>query len=97
MDKVLHRQTLVLACTYQTLLVWHQKIASASTLVEFSTTTFGFGMTSNIGVGGGFMTLDMNIAGNDVPQLSRSTRSFVFGHRFGKALNLNNDKSNIAV
>lgn len=85
-DKVLHRQTLVLACTYQTLLVWHQKIASASTLVEFSTNTFGFGMTSTIGVGGGFMALDMNIAWTDVPLLSRPNRSFVLDTGVAKPL-----------
>jgi hypothetical protein len=54
-------------------------------------------MTPTIGVGGGFMALDMNIAWTDVPQLSRPTRSFVFGPRFGKSFNLKNEKSNIAV
>jgi hypothetical protein len=73
------------------------EILSASTTVEFSTTTFGLGLTPTIGVGGGFMALDMNVAWTDVPQLSKPARSFVFGPRFGKSFKLKKPDSNIAV
>ena len=73
------------------------KILSAGTTVEFSTTTFGLGFTPTIGVAGGFMALDMNVAWIDVPQLSRPARSFVFGPRFGKSFKLKKQDSNIAV
>ena len=61
----------------------------ASTTVEFNTSTYGFGITPTIGVGGGFLALDMNVAWTDVPQLDKPARSFVFGPRFGKNFKLN--------
>lgn len=61
------------------------EVLSAETVVEFSTTTFGIGMTPTIGVAGGFLALDINMAWTDVPQLSKPARSFVFGPRLGKS------------
>lgn len=74
-----------------------QEILNAETIVDFRTTTFGIGMTPTIGVGGGFLALDMNFAWTDVPQLNKPAKSFVFGPRFGKAFQLKNPDSNIAV
>ena len=74
-----------------------QEVLSAGTIVEFATTTFGFGFTPTIGVGGGFLALDMNVAWTDVPQLSQPARSFVFGPRFGKLFKLKKPESSIAV
>jgi opacity protein-like surface antigen len=73
------------------------EVFSAGTLVEFSTTTFGFGFTPTIGVAGGFLALDMNVAWTDVPQLAQPARTFVFGPRFGKSFKLKKENSNIAV
>jgi len=74
-----------------------QEVLTQSILVEFNTTTFGFGFTPTIGVGGGFLALDMNWAWTDVPQLDKPARSFVFGPRFGKSFKLKRPGSNIAV
>lgn len=68
-----------------------------STMVEFNTTTFGIGMTPTIGVGGGFLALDLNTAWTDVPQLAKPAQTFVVAPRFGKAFKLKKPQSNIAV
>jgi hypothetical protein len=70
-----------------------REVGSAGTVVDFTTTTFGFGLTPTIGVGGGFLALDMNIAWTDVPQLSQPARSFVFGPRFGKNFQLKDEQA----
>jgi hypothetical protein len=72
-------------------------ILSGSSFVEFQTTTFGFGLTPTIGIKGGFLALDMNIAWTDVPQLQRPTRTFVFGPRIGKNFRLKKPERSIAV
>ena len=74
-----------------------QEILTKSIIVEFNTTTFGLGFTPTIGIGGGFLALDLNWAWTDVPQLAKPARSFVFGPRFGKSFNLKKPGSNIAV
>jgi hypothetical protein len=73
------------------------EITHANTTVEFKTTTFGFGMTPTIGLGGGFLALDLNVAWTDVPQLSKPARSFVFGPRFGKNFKLKKPERTIAI
>jgi hypothetical protein len=75
----------------------YTQVLSAASVVEFNATTFGFGMTPTIGVGGGFLALDMNVAWTDVPQLAKPTRTFVFGPRFGKNFNLKKPERSIAV
>lgn len=74
-----------------------KEILKAGTTVDFNTTTFGFGLTPTIGVGGGFLALDMNFAWVDVPQLSKPARSFVFGPRFGKNFKLKKPDQNVAI
>jgi hypothetical protein len=73
-----------------------KEVLSTGTVVEFNTTTFGLGITPTIGVGGGFLALDLNVAWTDVPQLSKPARSFVFGPRFGKVFKLKKPERNIA-
>jgi len=73
------------------------EIVSASTLIEFNTSTYGIGFTPTIGVGGGFLALDMNVAWTDVPQLSKPARSFVFGPRLGKNFKMKKPEQTIAV
>jgi hypothetical protein len=74
-----------------------QKVFSAASTVNFNATTFGFGMTPTIGVGGGFLALDMNVAWTDVPQLSRPAMSFVFGPRMGKSFKMKKPQRTITV
>jgi hypothetical protein len=74
-----------------------KEIISANSTVKFNTTTYGIGFTPTIGVGGGFLALDMNVAWTDVPQLSKPARSFVFGPRLGKNFKLNKPERTVAV
>lgn len=73
------------------------KISGAETLVEFNASSFGLGMTPTIGVGGGWLALDMNVSWTDVPQLSKPTFAFIFGPRLGKSFKLKKPESNIAL
>lgn len=73
------------------------EVLSTGTVVEFNTSTFGLGFTPTIGVGGGFMALDMNVAWTDVPQLDKPAQSFVFGPRFGKNFKLKKPERSVAV
>ena len=74
-----------------------QKILSAETLVEFKSTTAGIGITPTIGVGGGFLLLDMNFTWTDVPQLSKPAFAFVFGPRLGKNFKFKKPERTISV
>lgn len=72
-------------------------IAKFNTKIDFTATTFGIGFTPTIGVGGGFIALDMNVAWTDVPQLNKPAQTFVFGPRFGKAFKFKEPDRNIAI
>lgn len=74
-----------------------REVFSYDTRVEFQANTLGFGLTPTIGVGGGFLALDMNITWTDVPQLKNPARTFVFGPRFGKNFKLKKPQSSVAV
>ncbi len=74
-----------------------KEILKTGTTVDFNTTTFGLGVTPTIGVGGGFLALDMNVAWVDVPQLSKPARTFVFGPRFGKNFKLKKPEQSVAI
>jgi hypothetical protein len=64
------------------------EIYSTGTKAKFEGITTGFGLTPTIGVGGGFMALDMNFAWTDIESLQKPAFSFVFGPRFGKSFRL---------
>jgi hypothetical protein len=72
-----------------------QKVASLGTKVDFTATTFGLGLTPTIGVGGGWVALDMNFTWTDVPQLSKPAQAFVFDPRMGKSFTLRNPDENV--
>ena len=74
-----------------------KEIFSAETKVDFNATSFGFGLTPTIGVGGGWIAFDMNFTWTDVPQLSKPAFAFVFGPRIGKTFNFKKQDCNIAV
>lgn len=74
---------------------WNQVIAMNSK-ASFNATTMGFGLTPTIGVGGGWMALDMNFTWNDIAELDKPAFAFVFGPRFGKSFKFKKPDSNIA-
>lgn len=74
---------------------WSQ-VTTFSTKAEFSGTTMGFGLTPTMGVGGGWLALDMNVAWTDVSALDKPVFTFGFGPRLGKTFKFNNPQQNIA-
>ncbi len=77
--------------------VWRE-VASFSSLAEFQATGVGFGMTPTVGVGGGWLALDMNVTWQSISALDKPVFTFVFGPRLGKSFKFrNNPQSNIAV
>ncbi|KUJ60845.1 hypothetical protein AR687_15670 [Flavobacteriaceae bacterium CRH] len=75
---------------------WSQ-IASFSTKANFSATTFGLGLTPTIGIGGGWLALDMNMSWSDVSALDKPAFSYIFGPRLGKTFKLHKPDRNIAL
>jgi hypothetical protein len=73
-----------------------QQVTAFSTKAEFDVTSFGFGLTPTLGVGGGWLALDMNMVWSDVSALDKPVFTFVFGPRLGKTFRLNNREMNIA-
>ncbi len=61
-----------------------KRVASFHSKANFDATTFGFGLTPTVGVGGFFITLDMNCTWSDVNALDKPAFAFVFGPRIGK-------------
>ena len=74
-----------------------QEILHLGTKVDFTAATLGFGLTPTIGVGGGWLALDMNFTWTDVPQLSKPAQSFVFDPRMGKSFKLRRPDENINI
>lgn len=74
-----------------------KEIATYSTKASFTATTLGFGMTPTIGVGGGWIALDMNVAWTDVSALEKPVFTYVFGPRFGKSFKFKKPQQNIAL
>ena len=72
-----------------------QQVAALGTKVEFAANTYGFGLTPTLGVGGGWLALDMNFTWTDVPQLAEPANAFVFDPRAGKAFRLRRPDENI--
>jgi hypothetical protein len=80
-----------------TLNVWHE-VTSFSSKAEFEATGVGFGMTPTIGVGGGWLALDMNVTWQSISALDKPVFTFVFGPRLGKSFKFkNNPQSNVAI
>ena len=79
-----------------TLNVWSE-VTSFSSQAEFEATGIGFGMTPTMGIGGGWLALDMNVTWQSISALDKPVMTFVFGPRFGKSFKFrNNPQSNIA-
>ena len=76
--------------------VWNE-VTAFSTKANFDATGFGFGMTPTMGVGGGWIALDMNVTWQSVSALDDPVFTFVFGPRMGKSFKLKKPESNISV
>lgn len=61
-----------------------KKAVDINTKPNFDATTFGFGMTPTVGIGGFFIALDMNFSWSDINELEKPNFAFVFGPRLGK-------------
>jgi hypothetical protein len=72
------------------------EVTSFSSKANFEGTTFGLGMTPTIGIGGGWLALDMNVAWTDIDALDKPAMSFIFGPRLGKTFKFNKPEKNIA-
>lgn len=72
------------------------KIMTINTKANFNTTTYGFGLTPTIGIGGVFLAIDMNFTWTDIDELEKPAYVFVFGPRLGKNFAFKN-KSSLAV
>jgi len=75
---------------------WHE-VTAFSTKAEFNVTSLGFGLTPTVGIGGGWLALDMNMVWSDVSALDKPVFTFVFGPRLGKTFSLNKPDMNFAV
>jgi hypothetical protein len=76
--------------------VWSE-VSSFSTKAEFEAVTMGFGITPTMGIGGGWLALDMNCAWTDVDALEKPVFTFVFGPRLGKTFKFKKPEQNIAL
>jgi len=75
---------------------WKQ-ITAFSSKAEFDAFSAGFGITPTIGVGGGFLAMDMNFTWTDVDALDKPAFSFIFDPRFGKTFKMKKPERNIAL
>jgi hypothetical protein len=76
--------------------VW-SPVASFGTTAKFDGTVMGFGITPTMGVGGGWIALDMNFAWTDISALDKPVKTFVFGPRFGKSFKFKKPQSQLAL
>jgi len=74
-----------------------KEVLSAGSKVNFDATSMGVGITPTIGIGGGFLAMDMNFTWTDIPSLEKPAFSFVFGPRLGKSFNFKKPDRSIAV
>ena len=74
-----------------------KKVTDLKTKANFNATTFGFGLTPTVGVGGFFMALDVNFTWSDIAELEKPAFAFVFGPRFGKNIAFKNPNRTLAL
>jgi hypothetical protein len=72
------------------------EIMSYRTKANFTAQSVGFGLTPTIGVGGGWIALDMNFTWTDVSALNEPAFAFIFGPRIGKTFKFKKPEQNIA-
>jgi hypothetical protein len=74
-----------------------KEVATFSSKANFDATGMGFGMTPTLGVGGGWLALDMNLLWTDISALDKPVFTFVFGPRLGKTFKFKKPERNIAL
>lgn len=75
---------------------WSEAV-SLKSRAEFDLTSVGFGLTPTLGVGGGWLALDMNFTWSDIPELKEPAFAFIFGPRMGKTFKFKAPDRNIAL
>lgn len=75
---------------------WNE-VTTFSSKANFEATSMGFGITPTMGVGGGWLALDMNMTWTDVSALNKPVFTFVFGPRMGKSFKFKKPERNIAI
>jgi hypothetical protein len=70
-----------------------QEVFQTNTEADFDGLTTGFGFTPTVGIGGGWLALDMNMTWTDMDALSKPAFSFVFGPRMGKSFKFKKERS----
>ncbi len=73
------------------------EVTRFKTNANFEGTTMGVGFTPTIGIAGGWLALDMNVAWTDISALDKPAFTFIFGPRLGKTFKFNKKDSNIAL
>jgi len=73
------------------------EITAFSSKANFDATAMGFGLTPTVGIGGGWMALDMNFTWTDVSALDKPVFTYVFGPRIGKTFKFKKPQSNFSV
>ena len=73
------------------------EVGSIKTKAEFDATTYGFGLTPTVGVGGFFFALDANFSWSDIDKLEDPAFVFVLGPRLGKNFKLKKPGRSIAA
>lgn len=76
--------------------IWRE-VTSFSSKANFDATGFGFGVTPTMGVGGGWLALDMNVTWQSISALDKPVFTFVFGPRMGKSFKFKKPESNISI
>jgi hypothetical protein len=76
--------------------VWTE-VTAFSSKANFDATSTGFGLTPTIGVGGGFLAIDMNFNWTDISALNKPVFSYILGPRLGKSFRLKKPERTIAV
>jgi hypothetical protein len=73
-----------------------QKVTSFTSKANFEATSVGIGATPTIGIGGGFLALDLNYTWTDVSALDKPVKTFIFGPRLGKNFKLKKPEKTVA-
>jgi hypothetical protein len=75
--------------------VW-KEVTSFSSKAEFNATGLGFGLTPTMGIGGGWLAIDMNVTWQSISALDKPVVTFVFGPRMGKTFKLKKPQQSIS-
>jgi hypothetical protein len=75
---------------------WNE-FATFNTTANFDAVSAGFGITPTIGIGGGWLALDMNCVWTDVNALDKPVFTFVFDPRAGKTFRFKKPERNINI